>query len=157
MPRKLSTVTLTPDQRHELEMFVAHGKKSAREIKRARIWLLAQDGRRASDIAQTLGVSRGTIYTVCKRYKQKQARTPLVEVLREAPRSGRPLKLDTRVEAQVTMIACSAPPAGRARWTLHLIADKLVRLGVTDAISPESVRQLLKKTSSNPGSRSSGA
>jgi putative transposase len=156
MPKKLSAVKLTPDQRHELEMFVTRGKKSAREITRARILLLAQDGRRVTDIAQTLGVSRGTIYNVCQKYKAKKARTRLVEVLKEEPRSGRPLKLDSRVEAQVTLIACSDPPAGQARWTLQLIADKLVRLGVTDSISHESVRQLLKKTSSSPGSRSSG-
>jgi putative transposase len=157
MSKKLSAVKLTSDQRHELEMFVTRGKKSAREITRARILLLAQDGRRATDIARTLGVSRGTIYNVCQKYKEKKARTRLAEVLKEEPRSGRPLKLDSRVEATVTMIACSDPPAGRARWTLHLIADKLVRLGVTDAISHESVRQLRKKTTSSRGSRSSGA
>jgi transposase len=156
MPKKKSAITLTPEERHELETFVAHGKKSAREITRARILLLAQDGRRASAIAQTLGVSRGTIYNVCQKYKQKKARSPLVEVLKEEPRSGRPLTFDSRVEAKVTMLACSEPPAGRARWTLHLIADRLVTLGVTDSISHESVRQLLKKTSLNPGSRSSG-
>jgi putative transposase len=156
MPKKKSAITLTPQERHEFETFVAHGKKSAREITRARILLLAQEGRRATDIAQTLGVSRGTIYNVYKRYKQKKARTPLVEVLKEEPRSGRPIKLDARVEAKVTMLACSEPPAGRARWTLHLIADKVVRLGVTESISHESVRQLLKKTSLNRGSLSSG-
>jgi transposase len=108
--------------------------------------LLAQEGRRATAIAQTLGVARGTLYNVCQKYKQQKARTPLVEGLQDEPRSGRPLKFDSRVEAKVTMIACSEPPAGRARWTLHLIADKVVQLGVTDAISHESVRQLLKKT-----------
>jgi transposase len=94
---------------------------------------------------------------VCKRYKTQKARTPLVAVLQEEPRSGRPLKLDTRVEAKITRLACAEPPAGRARWTLHLIADKLVKLGVTDAISHESVRQVLKKTASSPGWRNSGA
>jgi hypothetical protein len=94
---------------------------------------------------------------VYKRYQTKKTRTPLVEVLEEGPRSGRPLKLDSRVQATVTLIACSEPPTGRARWTLHLIADKVVRLGVADAISHESVRQLLKKTASSPGSRTSGA
>lgn len=156
MPKKQSAVKLTPDQRHELEMFVTRGKKSAREITRARVLLLAQDGRRATDIARTLGVSRGTIYNVWKKYKAK-GRPPLVEALKEAPRSGRPLALDSRVAAKVTMIACSAPPEGRARWTLHLIADKLVTLGVTESISHESVRQLLKKTASSPGFRNRGA
>jgi putative transposase len=150
MPKKKRAVALTPDEQHELETFVAHGKKSAREITRARVLLLAQDGRRATDIAQTLGVARGTIYNVCKKYKKK-ARTSLVAMLQDAPRSGRPLKFDGRVEAKVTMIACSDPPEGRGRWTLHLIADKLVKLDVIDAISHESVRQMLKKTNLSRG------
>jgi putative transposase len=157
MSKKQHAIKLTPGQRQELERFVARGRKSAREITRARILLLTQDGRRVPEIAQTLGVSRGTIYNIYKRYQRKKARTPLVEVLQEAPRSGRPLKFDSRVEAKATMIACSAPPTGRARWTLHLIADRLVTLGVTDSISHESARQLLKKTASSLGSRSSGA
>ena len=151
MSKKQNAIKLTSAQRQELERFVTRGKRSAREITRARILLLTQDGRPVTEIARTLGVSRGTIYNVYKRYKQKQARTPLVAVLQEEPRSGRPLKLDSRVAAKVTMLACSDPPAGRARWTLHLIADKVVKLGVIDSISHESVRQLLKKTASSPG------
>jgi|SRR6185369_3773250 putative transposase len=157
MSQKQNAIKLTSNERQELERFVTCGKKSAREITRARILLLTQDGRQVTEIARILGVSRGTIYNVYKRYKRKKLRTPLVEVLEEEPRSGRPLKLDSRVAAQVTMLACSAPPAGRARWTLHLIADKVVKLGVTDSISHESVRQMLKKIASSPGSRSSGA
>jgi transposase len=157
MSKKQHAIKLTPAERQELERFVTRGKKSARQITRARILLLTQDGRPVTDIAHTLGVSRGTIYNMYKRYQAKKARTPLVEVLEEGPRSGRPLQLDSRVEATVTMIACSAPPAGRARWTLHLIADKLVKLGVMESISHESVRQVLKKIASSPGSRSSGA
>ena len=57
------------------------------------------------------------------------------------------MKFDSKVEAQVTMIACSAPPQGAARWTLHLIAEKLVQLDMVDTISHESVRSILKKTS----------
>ncbi len=157
MAKKQPAIKLTPSERQELERFVTRGKKSAREITRARILLLTQDGRRVTEIAQTLGVSRGTIYNTYQRYQQKKGRPRLVEVLREAPRSGRPLKFDSRVEAQVTMLACSTPPTGRARWTLHLLADRLVTLGVTDSISHESVRQLLKKTASSLGSRNNGA
>jgi putative transposase len=157
MSKKQHGVRLTPDERQELERFVTQGKKSARAITRARILLLTHAGRRVTEIAQTLGVSRGTIYHLYQRYQHKKARTPLLEVLQEVPRSGRPLKFDSRVEAKVTMLACSAPPAGRARWTLHLLADRLVTLGVTDSISHESARQLLKKTASSPGSRNSGA
>jgi transposase len=146
MPKRRRKVPLTKAQRTELETFVAHGKKSAREINRARVLLLAEEGKGDSEIARLLGLSRGTVYNVCKKYQAK-AHHPLGELLQEAPRSGRPIQIDSRVEAQVTLIACSDPPAGAARWTLHLIADKVVKLGVLDSLSHESVRQLLKKTS----------
>jgi putative transposase len=150
MPKRRRKVHLTKPQRTELETFVAHGKKSAREINRARVLLLAEEGKSDSEIARLLGLSRGTVYNVRRKY-QAQAHRPLGEVVHDAPRSGRPIKLDSRVEAKATMIVCSAPPEGRGRWTLHLIADKLVTLGVTDSISHESVRTLLKKTNLSRG------
>jgi hypothetical protein len=99
-------------------MFVARGKKSARVITRARILLLGHEGRGATDIARLLGVTRRTVYNVWDRYHAKGHR-PLWQVLLEGPCPGRPLKLDSRVAATVTLLVCSAPPAGRARWTLH--------------------------------------
>jgi transposase len=156
MPQQQRAVTLTRSAHQELEIFVTRGKQSARAITRARILLLGHEGRGATDIARLLGVTRRTVYNVWQRYKTK-AKAPLWQVLQEGPRPGRPLKLDSRVEAQVTRLACAAPPAGRARWTLHLLADKVVKLGLTDSISHESVRQLLKKPTSSPGSRNSGA
>jgi transposase len=145
MPAKRQAVRLTTAERDVLEKFVAHGKKSARAINRARILLLLDEGRREKELTTILGVSRGTIYNVQKQCKQK-AYAHILDVLQEAPRSGRPIKIDSRVEAHVTMIACSAPPEGYGRWTLHMIADKLVKLEVIDAISYESVRRTLKKT-----------
>ena len=135
---------------------MAHGKKSAREINRASVVLLAEDGKSDSEIAQRLGLSRGTGYNVGKKYRTK-VRHPLGELLQDAPRRGRPLKIASRVEVQGTMLAGSDPPAGAACWPLPLIADKVVKLGVIDSLSQESVRQLLKKTNLNRGSRSSGA
>lgn len=145
MPRVRRAVKLTKRERGALEKFVTRGKKSARAITRARILLLSDEGRKERELIGILGVSRGTVYTVRKKYQQR-AHAHILDLLHDEPRSGRPLKLDSRVEAQVTMIACSEPPAGRARWTLQLIADKLVKLEVTDSISHESVRRLLKKT-----------
>jgi transposase len=150
MPKHGSKISLTKAQYTELETFVAHGKKSAREINRARVLLLAADGKGDSEIARLLGLSRATVYNVRTKY-ERRARLPLREVLPDAPRSGRPLKFDSDVEAKVTMIACSEPPPGAARWTLHLLADKLVKLEVLESISHESVRQLLKKTLSSRG------
>ena len=145
MPQPRRAVKLTKAERGALETFVAHGKRSARAITRARILLLADEGRKERDLTEILGVSRGTVYNVRKKYQLK-AYAHILDLLHDEPRSGRPVVLDSRVEAKVAMIACSAPPAGCGRWTLRLIADKLVKLEVTDAISHESVRRVLKKT-----------
>jgi putative transposase len=150
MPTKQRSVTLTKGERKVLEAFVSHGKKSARAITRARILLLLDEGRKEQELTKLLGVSRGTVYNIGKKYQQK-GHAAILDLLHDAPRSGRPITLDSRVEAKVTMIACSTPPTGRGRWTLQLIADKLVELAVTDSISHESVRRVLKKTNSNRG------
>jgi transposase len=150
MPTKQRVVTLTHRERKALEDFVGHGKKSARAITRARILLLLDEGRKKHELTELLGVSRGTVYNVRKKYQQK-GQASILALLHDAPRSGRPITLDSRVEAKVTMIACSTPPSGRSRWTLQLIADKVVELAVTESISHESVRRVLKKTSSNRG------
>jgi putative transposase len=150
MPRVRRVVKLTKAERGALEQFVARGKRSARAITRARILLLSDEGKKEGELTELLGVSRGTVYNVRTKYHQK-AQAHILEVLQDEPRSGRPLQFDRRVEAQATMIACSAPPDGCGRWTLHLIADKLVKLEVTDSISRESVRRLLKKTLSSHG------
>jgi transposase len=145
MPKKSPVVRLTAEERDLLEKFVAHGRKSARAMNRARILLLLDEARSEKDVTTILGVSRGTIHNVRTKYLQK-ADEHILDILHEAPRSGRPIKIDTSVEAHVTMIACSNPPEGYGRWTLHMIADKLVRLEVIDTISHESVRRTLKKT-----------
>jgi putative transposase len=145
MPAKRREVRLTAAERDVLERFVAHGKKSARAINRARLLLLLDEARPAKELTKILGGSRGTIYHVRKKYMQK-AHEHILDLLQEAPRSGRPIKIDRRVEANVTLIACSEPPEGYGRWTRHMIADKLVPLEVIDAISHESVRRTLKKT-----------
>lgn len=150
MPTKPRVVSLNKKERKALEEFVRHGKKSARAITRARILLLSDEGRTEHELTELLGVSRGTIYHTRKKYQQK-GQAPILDLLQEAPRSGRPITLDSRVEAKVAMIACSTPPTGRSRWTLQLIADKLVELAVTDSISHESVRRVLKKTNSSRG------
>src|SRR5712691_2859633 len=134
MSKKRRAVKLTKAERKALENFVAHGKKSARAITRARILLLSDEGRKERELTEILGVSRGTVYNVRKKYKKK-AHDHILDLLQEEPRSGRPIRIDSRVEANVTLIACSDPPEGCGRWTLHMIADKVVKLEVTDSIS----------------------
>lgn len=156
MPKMKHPVTLSPQERTELQVFVSRGKRSAREINRARILLVADEGKKDAEILQWLGVSRSTVHTVRKKY-DKREHEHILDFLKEEPRSGAPIKIDSRVEAHVTMIACSDPPEGSARWTLHMIADKLVKLKAIDSISHESIRRTLKKTNSNRGSRNNGA
>ena len=144
MIRKRRPVQLTQDEYAFLTTYVAQGQKNARQINRARTLLLSHDGKDDQDIVEVLGISRATIYNVRKRYHQ-QKYDHIVEILQDKPRLGRPITFDHRVEANVAMIACSEAPKGSVRWTLHLIADKLVQLNVVDSISHESVRSLLKK------------
>ena len=94
MPTKRQAVRLTTAERDVLEQFVAHGTKSARAINRARILLLLDEGRQANELTTILGVSRGTIYNMRQKYLPKE-HAHILDVLHEAPRSGRPIKIDS--------------------------------------------------------------
>lgn len=138
---------LKEEEREELHQYLRRGRSSARSLTRARILLLADEGRSDEEIIEALKVSRTTVNRIRKRYCQGG----LDFALHEKPRSGAPPKIDGRIEAQLTLLACSDPPEGRSRWTLRLLADKLVELESVDSISHMSVHRLLKKTRSNRG------
>ena len=142
---KKHQVHLTAPERQALQAFVSSGKKQAREITRARLLLLADEGKKDPEIMALLGLSRPTVCSVRKKYAE-QSYGQILDMLPDAPRQGRPTKVESGVEAKISMIACSDAPEGAARWTLHMIADQLVKLEIIDSISHESVRQALKKT-----------
>jgi transposase len=127
MPGKRIVIKLTQDEQHALETYVSQGQKNARAINRARILLLANVGMKVKDIARVLGVSQPTIAAVRKKY-QTHEHEHLFDFLQDEPRAGRPVTLDSQVEAKVAMIACSAPPEGCARWTLHSLPDTFAKL-----------------------------
>ena len=139
--KRVHVVKLTGEEREELLQFLRKGKSSARSQTRARILLLSDEGLEDDEIAETLKVSKSTICRIRKRYCEGG----LDFALQEKPRSGAPNKIDGRVEAQLTLLACSDPPEGRSRWTVRLLADRLVELEVVDSISHMSVQRLLKK------------
>lgn len=145
MPRIRYKVKLKSQERRVLENFAIKGKRSAREINRARILLLTDEGKTDKEIGSMLGISRGTVINIKHSYSTSKYEH-ILDLLKEGPRSGAPIKIDGRVEAKAAMIACSKPPEGFGRWTLHLIAEKLVKLDVVESISHESVRSILKKT-----------
>jgi putative transposase len=101
-------------------------------------------GKTLSAAAKTLGVSRQTVSQGCNNYHSSGLRA-----LEDAPRSGRPVEIDGPSRAKITALACSAPPIGHARWTLRLLADKVVELGYCERVSHTAVRQILKKTTSS--------
>lgn len=155
MPQKVYHVQLSGRDRRQLESYVNHGQRAARAVTRAGILLLADEHYADEEIREVLGVSRPTVAKRRRKYHEQKG-GPVLELLQEATRPGQPVKLDSRLAAQVAGIACSEAPLGAARWTLELIADRLVELNLVDTISRESVRQMLKKTPSSPGSSSGG-
>lgn len=139
--KKLHIVSLKEQEREELKQYLRKGKSSARSLTRARILLLADEGRDDEMIAEALKVSKSTVSRIRTRYCE----SGLDFALHEKARSGAPPKIDGRIEAQLTLLACSEPPDGRSRWTVRLLADRLVEMEVVEAISHMSVQRLLKK------------
>jgi transposase len=146
-------VKLSQEQRAELESLIRGGKASVRKVKRALVLLAVDDGHRDEDIAAQVRVHRTTIENLRKRFTEEG----LEAALNERPRPGNPRKLDGRQEAYVIALACSDPPEGRVRWTLRLLANRLVELEVVNEISHKTVERVLKRGSSSPGGASSGA
>jgi transposase len=152
-------ITLDADERAMLERLVAVGKGAARRLTHARILLLADAAlgqqRTDADIVDALGVSVRTI----ERVRRRLVTEGLQAALHPRPQPARPAKVKIQgdVEQRLVQLACSDPPEGRCHWTLQLLADELVVLGLAESISAETVRKALKKTTSSRGSSRRGA
>jgi transposase len=144
---KLYIINLTDDERQQLLDLVKKGQTSARKISRAHILLQAHDGATDEAIAASLHVGRATVERIRKRFVEGN----LARALNEDHRAGRQPMLDDRQAAWLIATTCSMPPEGRARWTMQLLADEMVRLKQVESISDETVRRMLKKTHSSPG------
>jgi transposase len=152
MPTKRYLVTLTADEREQLESMVRAGKRSARTITRARILLKADqaDGGPAWEdarIAEALGCGHRTVERVRERFVTAGLDAALHHKPQERP-SRQPV-LDGAAEAKLIALACATTPDGRRDWTLRLLADQLVELEVVPSVSRETVRRVLKKTRSS--------
>ena len=134
-------VELTSSERDELLTLIRAGESSARKVKRANILLLSDKGMKDKEIAAALHTSVSTI----ERTRRRCVMEGLIASLNERLRPGARCKLDAKGEAVLETIAKSKPPDGRKRWTMQLLADRLVELKVVDSISDEAVRQQLKK------------
>jgi hypothetical protein len=153
-PVKKYKVTLTDDERQHLRGLIAAGKAAARELAHARIPLKADaapggPGWADDRIADAVEVSTDTVARVRQRFVEDSLGAALA---RQRPaKPSRERALDGRAEARLIALACSSPPDGRKRWTMQLLADRLVELEVVDAVSDETVRRTLQKTRSSRG------
>ncbi len=153
MPAKRYRINLTKEEREVLLKLIKKGKGAARELSHARIVLQADEseegaGQRDEVISERLHVSVSTIERVREQFVEEGLERALVH---KRPHRTRTRKLDGEAEAQLIAVACAEPPTGRERWTMQMLADKLVELEVVEAISDETVRLALKKTNSNLG------
>ena len=142
---KKYVVELTAAERKELMALTKSGEISARKLKRAQMLLLADEGKIDAEIAGVLKVGMRTI----ERTRQRFVLEGLQASLNEKPRPGAQARLDAKGEAVLETLARSKPPEGQKRWTLQLLADRLVELKVVDRISDETVRTIVKKSGLN--------
>jgi transposase len=153
MPKKLYVVTLTADERSSLQALIAKGKAAAQKRLHAQILLKADigpegDGWKDRQIMEAFEVGRSTV----ERVRQRLVEEGLEAALTRKPQQNRvPRKIDGTAEAHLIAAACGKPPEGRKRWTLQLLADRLVVLELVEAVSYETVRRTLKKTKSSRG------
>ncbi len=147
-------VTLTAEERQQLQGLITTGKAAAKKLTHARILLKADaaEGGPAWDdqrIADATEVSTDTVARVRQRFVEHGLEAALTRKKQDHP--SRERKLDGRAEARLIALACSAPPDGRTEWTMKLLAGRLVELEVVDTVSDETVRRVLKKTNSSRG------
>jgi transposase len=146
-------VTLSEKDHASLQTFLHAGKANARTFARAYALLKAADGWNDAQIGEAFGISRNTAIRVRRVYLEEG----LDAVLHDKRQQRRRQALTGGQSAHLVAITCSPAPNGHDHWTLRLLAGKAVELGFVDSISPETIRQLLKKMNSNPGSTSNGA
>jgi transposase len=144
---KRITINLQEQERQELEQQIRKGIRSARELTRARILLLSDQGQGVGQVTEAVMCSRGTVINVKKRYLEGG----LEAALHDKPRPGVRPKITGDVEAHLIALTCSDPPEGYGQWTLRLLANRLVELELVESISHTAVGQVLKKTNSSLG------
>lgn len=145
MARKTEFIQLTDAERRSLKTLFRSGNGKNRQQTRARILDLLDRKVPPPLIAETLSCGIGTVYNVKHRYLSAGLETALYD----KPRSGRPVEIDGTQRAKITALACSKAPAGHARWSLRLLADKAIALGLVETISHNAVKEILKKTISS--------
>jgi len=134
-------IKLTAKERQKLLAIVSKGRNQAVVIRRAHILLKSDEGKTDREICEQLYIGEETV----RRTRLRFCEEGLEASLADKPRPGQEAKLDENQEAHLTALACTQPPDGRARWTLELLAQRLIEDGLVERIAPETVRLILKK------------
>ena len=150
-PMQKEHVKLTESDERYLTTLLSKGQHPARLFRRATALLQLHRGKTLDHVANTLSVHRVTVANWRDAYNEVG-----LQCLQDKPRQGRPIRIDGHSRAQITALACTTPPAGRARWTLRLLADKAVDLGFCHSLSHTQARTILKKTRSSRTSSAPG-
>lgn len=152
MPRTYR-LQLTKSERQSLLGIATTGRHAAREIVRAQVLLKSAEGWTEEQLAATLSISERTV----RRIRGRASQSGVVTATGDKPRSGRAHKLTVEEEARLVALACSAPPAGRCRWTIRLLTTEAVQRKLIRPVVAETVRQVLQKTRSSRGRLKAGA
>lgn len=160
MPAKIYRIKLSADERLELETLRSRGSGKAKVFKKAHALLLCDEGPEGEaltdqEVCRLVSMSPSSLMRLRERCCEVGPLGALVAKVRDKP--AREIKVTGDIEARITQLACSAPPEGSARWTLRLLAERLVEIEVIDSISHTTVGLVLKKVRSSPGDRTRGA
>jgi putative transposase len=147
MTRQPTLFQLNPDEVAYLNRYINTGKRSARAIKRPQSLLHSHAGKTPAPICEIVSTSVATVYLTRQRYRQEGVQA----AIEEKPRSGQPRRLSSEQEAAITVLACSDAPDGHAQWSVRLLTDKAIEIGIVERVGRETIRRFLKKMRSNRG------
>jgi putative transposase len=145
-------VDLTVDEQEYLLNLIKKGEPSARKVARAHVLLRANERATNDEVAHALHLGVSTVH----RTRQRFVEEGLAAALSERPRPGKMPALSGKQEAFLVALACSTPPQGRRRWTMQLLAERLIELQQVGTLSHDTVRRVLKKTTLSPGNTNAG-
>jgi transposase len=143
----MDKIKLAGKDEEYLKAFVKKGRRSARQLTRAYVLLLLNDGKTEVEVKGTLWISRATVSNIKRRYRKGG----LQGALTEKSRPGQPRKYSERQQAEIIAQACSKPPHGRKRWSLLLLTEEMKKKKGLETINRESIRLILKKAELNLG------
>lgn len=143
-------ITLTEKDRNELDSLLLKSSLTVKLHRRISVLIELDKGKSYTSVIKEIGLTYPAIQKICDKYRQRVIGSTALEYLSDKPRSGRPIAISGEERAKITALACSDAPAGHAKWTLRLLADKVVELGICEEISHTYAGEILKKTNYSP-------